>query len=346
MSLIPYNNTPRFATMFRVAGTKSFRLAAGKIFGEWGANAQNPSKSLLGCLTARKGYSFLQPDQSGAEALIVAHLTQPGRYRDLFKYNIKPHSFLALHIFGPSKPQWFDALPTAMGEFLKNTEPALLKALPGWSVLKDTIAASDSDSDRPYFCGKKTAHARSYCMRWKTFQEAMLKETQGTLVLTKTQAEHFLNTFDSLFPEIIEWQSEVALHARVKGELRNLFGFPRRCEQIFTDGYKRELVSWIPQSTVGCITHEGVLKLRRMREKEPRKYNQWSLLNQKHDSLLVEVPDCDIPDAAPIVTSLMAVDLKGRDGVEFKMKSELQVGKVWSKYDLANNPNGMKEYKV
>lgn len=340
----PSNNAPRFVCNFRVAGTKSFRLAAGKLFDEYGGNSQNPSKGLLSILTARPGCSFIQPDQAGAEALIVAHLTRPGNYRALFANGIKPHSFLALHIFGANKPAWFEGLPLPRDAYLSATDPAALAALPGWKELAARIAASDSEPDRPYYSGKRTAHARSYRMGWRTFQEAILKDTAGALVLSVPESKHYLSMFDTLFPEVIEWQGEVVLTAQSAGLLRNLFGFPRRCTQIFTHGYENELISWIPQSTVGCITHEGVRKFRRDREARPTMYRQWRLLNNKHDSLLLEVPDADIPDAAPYAKTLMAVDLVGRDGIQFKMKSDVQVGKVWAPEKMA--VGGMKEYKV
>ncbi len=241
----PANLVPRFVTLFRPAGTRSYRLAAGKFF-EWGGNGQNPCKPLLRCLGARRGCSFVQPDQAGAEALVVANLTRPGAYRALFKVGIKPHTFLALHIFGPSKPHWFNGLPCTATQYLETTDPLALSQLPGWWTLNQRIVDSDTtEPDRPYYSGKRTAHARSYKMGWKTFQLALLKDSHGTMVLTKPTAEKFLHTFDRLFPEIGEWQFEVIAMAKACGELRNLFGFPRHCGRIFTASYERELISWI-----------------------------------------------------------------------------------------------------
>lgn len=343
----PHNNTPRFVTSFRVAGTKSFRLAAGKLFGEFGGNGQNLPKPLAYCLAARPGYSFINTDQTSAEALVVGYLAAPGNYRELFIHGVKPHSLLALHIFGRTKPHWFHGLTTPMETFLATTKPSELVKLPGWDVLAERIALSDvNEVDRPYMCGKRTAHARSYKMGARTFQEAMLKDTQGTMVLSYKQAQNFLATFDALFPEVINWQQEVTMEARAAKKLTNLFGFPRECHQIFTDGYERELISWMPQSTVGCITHEGVLRFRKMKNAEPKKYNQWHLVSNKHDAILLEVPDCDLPDAAHVCKQLMVVDLIGRAGVAFQMRADLQHGKkcVPAK---KNNPNdiGLREYK-
>ena len=337
----PLNINPRFVGMVRPAGTKSFRLACGKLF-EFGSNAQNPCKPLLACLQARKGHSFVQPDQAGAEALVVAHLTRPGTYRALFHNKIKPHTFLALHIFGPIKQHWFTDLPTTREDFLSATDPALLAKLPGWIELNARIADSDSEPDRPYYSGKRTCHARSYKMGWKTFQLALLKDSHGTMVLDKLKAEGFLGMFDLRFDEIIEWQYEVPLIAKACGELRNLFDYPRRCDRIFTAGYERELISWIPQSTVGVITHKCVIATSKHIESTHRK---WNIINNKHDSALVEVPDEQVNDCARFMTKAMAVELKGRDGVEFVMRSDVQVGKNWAPYS-AKNPDGMRGYKI
>lgn len=341
----PHNKVPRAVTSFRLAGTKSFRLSAGQLFG-FGMNAQNPPKPLLECLIARPGYSFVQVDQAGAEALVVAHLTRPGAYRQLFQCGVKPHVFVAQHIFGRSKPQWFQGLDTPAEVFLKTTVPNELIGLPGWKQLDKTIKNSDeTEPDRPYYSGKRTCHARSYKMGWNTFRLAILKDTQGTMVLDKNTAEQFLLTFDRLFPEIVEWQEEVPKLAHAKGELRNLFGYPRRCDRIFTAGYDRELISWIPQSTVGCITHKAILSANRHIEFHHKK---WNIVSNKHDSAMLEVPDEEVNDAARMLTKFMAIDLVGRDGVEFTMKSDVKVGKNWANFNpkTLSNPEGMKEYTI
>lgn len=335
----PLNAVPRFTGAYRLAGTKSFRLGSGKLFGEFGSNTQNSAKQLLPCLVARPGFKFVQADQSGAEALIVANLAKPARYRELFDAGIKPHTFVALQIFGRRKPAWFgDKDPEV---FINTLSPTSLARLDGWGGVSKTIAASDGEPDKPYYCGKRTVHARSYRMRWRTFQLAILKDTGGTLVLTPAQAKAFLETFDKLFPEIAEWQLEVVTEARVKGVIHNLLGFPRRCNQIFNDAYERDIISWKPQSTVGCITHEGVIKIDNLRRE---KNLRWHLVSNKHDSMMWEVPAAEAEDCAVESQKALAVKLVGRDGVEFTMKSEVQIGENWAGWHAEKNPNGMKRF--
>ena len=320
-------------TGMKPAGTNSFRLASGQLFGRYGANLQNPDKEALDIYIAPPGHSFVQPDQSGAEALVVAHLTRPGKYRELFKVGIKPHTFVALHIFiAQYAAKW--PLDGQSPQFWKSLSPAELKAQPGWKALDKAI----KNSGIPYKVGKMTCHASSYRMRERTFQLQALKQSHGTMVLTLDECRLFLKFFAELFPEIIEWQDEIEFTVRSTRLLRNLFGFPRRFERPITDGYIREAISWVPQSTVGCITHRAIRKFNTIRPAHIR-----PAVNNKHDSFLTIVPDGEIVATAPLLTSCMAADLTGRDGVNFTMRSEVQAGKNWGGYDEHDNPLGMRE---
>lgn len=332
---------PRFVTTFKPAGTKSYRLSATKFLGRYGGNGQNPAPCVLRLLQARAGHKLVQPDQSGAEALIVANLAPAGRYRQLFEFKIKPHTFLALHLFAKDplyEEAWFkDTAPAEA--FLQADSPEKLASIPDWPVVRDRI----QDTYIPYYIGKRTAHARSYKMGWKTFQRSVLRDSEGRVALTAAQAKEFLETFDLLFPEIQVWQDEVIFLAHRERQLENLFGYPRRFERTFTSGYDREIVSWIPQSTVGCLTTEAIFKIEDYIDAHKKR---WNLLNQKHDSLLLEVPDADVLEAAKIsVEAIKSFELVGRDGVKFRMKSAVQIGDNWGKYGK-DNPGGMKEIQL
>lgn len=331
--------TPRFCTSFKVAGTKSYRLAASKLLGKYGGNAQNPPPCVKRQLRARRGRKFVQPDQSGAEALLVANLAPPGRYRSLFAHNVKPHTFLALHLFADQYPEWFvDAAP--YNHFLDAKEPSDLVKLPGWKLVDDRIKSTHD----PYYIGKRTAHARSYKMGWVTFQRSVLKDSEGKLVLSAADAKRFLSGFDHLFPEISVWQDETVFLARKNRVLYNLFNYPREFHRIFTPSYEREIISWIPQSTVGCLSTEAILVLEKYIADNSL---PWTLLNQKHDSILYEVPDADVEHAARrSVEAISSFELTGRDGVKFRMKSEVQVGSNWDEYHPTYNPEGMRKFKV
>jgi len=319
-------------TSLKVAGTGSFRLASGQFLGAYGANLQNPDKEALDIYIAPPGMSFVQCDQSGAEALIVAYLTRPGKYRELFSVGIKPHTFIALHIFCESLQNIWP-LAGKSPSYWKSLSPSELRQEPDWKPLDKAIKSSDKE----YKIGKMVCHASSYRMRERTFQLQTLKQSHGTLTLSLQECKVFLGFFASLFPEIIEWQDEIEFNIRAKRELRNLFGYPRRFERTITDSYIREGISWIPQSTVGCITHAAINRYNRERPS-----NTLPAINNKHDSFLALVLDNDISTTAKHMQECLAISLTGRDGMNFTMKSEAQAGKNWGKYSK-ENPQGMRD---
>lgn len=327
---------PRFVYQLVVTGTKSYRRSSRMFLGEYGGNGQNSADCVLDSMQARAGHSFVSPDQSGAEALIVANLAPEGRYIELFRNGVKPHTYLAGKLFGPRLPEW---KPLGIEAFLAAKSAAEISRLDCWSGLAYAIETSG----KPYKVSKMTIHARSYKMGWKTFQGNSLKQSEGKLVLSPQDCKYFLGGFDAEFPEILVWQDEVVWMAKRNRSLKNLFGYPRAFERIFTHSYEREIVSWIPQSTVGCLTTEAVFIVDDYIHQRNR---PWNILNEKHDSFLVEVPDADVEECARISSgAIKSFKLIGRHG-EFSMKSSTAVGKNWGKFDPVDNPLGMQEYRL
>lgn len=323
--------TPRFLTQCKQAGTRSFRLGSSHLF-DYGGNSQNNDKESIDIVEAPPGHKIVSADQAGAEALIVAYLAKPGRYRQLFIHGVKPHTYVALHLFidkfrgdHPRERYWLQP-------------PEVLRALPEWPALSSTIAASKFEYD----IGKRVGHASNYGMGPNTFRDNCLKESEGTLVLSFAQAALFLSTYKTLFPEIVEWQDEIEQTIKAHRLLRNLFGFPRRFERLLSDAYIREAISWIPQSTVGCITHLGIRATRRDMEAGDI---AGCVFNNKHDSFACLVPDAFVERVGRRMCAALCVTLTGRDGAQFRMKSELQVGQNFKKAG-PDNPGGMKELKI
>lgn len=279
-------------------------------------NSQNIGKDSLTCFVSRPGYSFVQADQSGAEALIVAYLSKPGRYRELFINGIKPHTYIAMHLFH-QQYNW------GVTEDMLSMSISELAHLPNWKSIDSLI----KKSGHPYDIGKRTAHARSYRMAWRTFLMSNLKQSKGTLVLSVKEAKAFLELFDKLFPEVINWQLEIEAIIKSTKTLHNLFGFPRTFYRKPTDSYVREAISWIPQSTVGCLTHKAYIETDDYITEHRR---DWTLLNNKHDSYLMEVPDAEILEAGKFMQRCLKHTFTGRDGVQFTMNSEVQAGKDWA----------------
>lgn len=314
----------RVVTLYKSAGTRSFRLAAAK-FDDYGMNLQNPDKHTMDMCVAPRGFVIVQADQSGAEALIVSELAKAGKYRALFDNGVKPHTYLAGRLF-PQIFQWIEELRAL---YFSGDITGFVNH-PAWPILHKAIKKSGN----PYDIGKRTAHGSSYRMGPITFRDANLKQSYGKLRLTIAECRLFLDMFKELFPEIVEWQNEIELTIRATRKLTNLFGYERAFERTITESYIREGISWIPQSTVGCITHHGIRAARR---------EHLSVCSNKHDSYAVICKEDEAKVVAQFMRQSMSIVLPGRDR-QFTMKSETQVGKNWAPCS-ETNPEGMAETK-
>lgn len=303
----------RYPCTLKITGTKTYRLASAKFF-EMGGNAQNFKKDDLDIFESPRGYSFVQVDQAGAEARIFAYETEPGRFRELFDNGVKPHTYMALHLdidgFRGDQPRERYWCKSA-------TE---LKQLPEWKDLSKRV----SGHKEMYFLGKKTIHASNYCMRENTFRSSVLKETHGRLVLTYRQAKEMLNMYGYLFPENIALQERIKTQMSTHLYMENLFGDRRAFCQKVDEGYLRDAISWLFQSTVGCITHQAYIQLQDYIEDERR---DWHLVNNKHDSYIAIVPDEEVPEAIKVMSKYMACDLRSTRGEDYQMLVEASVGK-------------------
>lgn len=337
---------PRDTSQFIISGTETFRLGSKKIlsskkdtpYNNFGGNRQNIEKKMRVVWEADKGYKLCQVDQSGAEALIVAYLCAPLKYRSLFQNGIKPHTYLALKLFPDIWKQEFDS--NVVDECLMLTIPALAKH-PQWKQLAELIKSSDdwAPSKRYYHFAKKTIHASSYGMKENTFRTSMLKESEGTIVLPHNEAKRFLLTFHKEFPEILEWHWRILKQAKATNQLRNLFNYPYNITDYVNENDYKDLIAWIPQSTVACITRQAYVKLYNYASINSK---DWHILNDCHDSYLAEAPEDEIPELVKVMKEFIEVELiSPLDGSKFKMKSEAAVGYNWASYDKEKNPEGL-----
>lgn len=326
----------RFVSSYKLGGTKPFRVGCSKLFGDYGGNATNCDKDTLSIFTAGAGKCFVQADQSGADALVVAYLAPPGRYRRLFERGIKPHTYIAMMIFGSQM--------TAIWPFVEDLDWYLSASIddladhPSWPALDKVIKNSKDE----YFIGKKTGHSFNYEGGPRTLQMSILKDSGGKLNLSHDAVKRFHATVGAIFPEIKIWQEEVKASIRSGRVLHNLLGYPRRFEQTIVDGYLRDGLSWVPASTVACITRAAVIETQRCIEDQHR---DWDIVNDKHDSYLVECPDDESVrlQVKSLMQSHLAREMVGRDGVRFTMRSEAKWGTNWSDQD-ETNPNGMRSF--
>ncbi len=296
----------------------------------YGGNLQNIDKEKLGeIFIPDEGKIFLKVDQSGADALIVAYLCRNAKYRSLFLNGIKPHTYMAMHLFAP---YWSKQIHLPNIDHMLSSPIIELNKLETWKDLSKLI----KDDKEKYYVGKKTIHSASYGVKAPTLQMSILLDTNGTLSPTLKECRDWLGTFHDTFPEIQEWHAEIRDTLLKTRKLNNLFGYPRRFHQppgdeLFKSGY-----AFIPQSTVAIITHKCITNLQKYIEEN--KLDIDILLNE-HDGVLVQCPNnkLELGHIASLLKMCMNQTLTNFKGESFTMKSELSIGK---------NLKEMEEYKT
>ena len=353
-SFVPHHlfDLPRDTSQMIIAGPKTHRRASRKVLSNkkerelnnWGGNRQNIDKPMRKIHIADKGYKLINEDQSGADALIVAHLAKRGRYRELFENGIKPHAYLALMNYPTELAKHFNA------DYIRTAILAPIAELPTltfWGDLNKLIKSTDDwePTKRFYYFGKKTGHAGNYGMKaWKLLT-TICEETQGEIVLPTKEAERWLDNYHTkLFPEIEgSFQARVQDSVKRTKTLRNLFNWPLNITEkiLESSDFWNKMYAWQAQSTVAAITLQAYVNLQEYIE-----YNDkdWHILQETHDSITFQAPEKEAEEAARILKNFIEIELISPvDGIKFRMKSEAQWGYNWSNYHKDKNPEGLRE---
>lgn len=319
-----------FTSSFKPAGTKSGRLASSKFLGAFGSNGQNISDHMRRLFIPRPGYRFVQNDLEGAEAVAVALYVTEGHFRELVRRKIKVHNFVCVKIF----PNLFEKFFTRAE--INALTPQSFHESPHYKPVISHCKSLKTE----YALAKRTVHGSNYSMGWKTFQENILKETAGRVVLPAAECKRLLSAYFDLFPEVKVFQATFDKHAQEFTEFSNLFGWSVRCIQRYTTAVGRTCISWGPQSTVGIATIVAAQRFQTHIEKLSR---NWNLLNCVHDSLLAEGPAEEAEELAKVLADCMTFTFTSPiDGWTCTIGVEKSIGDNWSKYDPEENPNGMK----
>lgn len=321
----------RATTGWKLAGTSTFRLSSAALLKKWGTNLQNPSKGTIQIYKADEGKEFVQVDQAGAEALIVAYLTIHKGFRDLFLEGIKSHNYVALHLFTDYWKQFFPEVDDWLG-----LPPKVLKQQPNWKAFLKKIKSEDLK----YYMAKKTCHSSNYDIHPPAFALSILKDSGGKIALSSKESERMLETYHGLFPEIRRWHIVTQSNLYKSRTLYNLFGHPRYFNGNLNHDTWQEAYAFVPQSTVGTITNYAFVQTHNFIVEHNL---PWDLLNNKHDSLLVQVPKGEGWNAAKVIRGFLEQKLVSPRGEVFYMKSEASVGTNWGKYDKILNPEGLQE---
>ena len=323
-------NTPRNTTQYSLGRTSTFRAASSALFkAPWfdgfGTNLQNIEASMRAIYIPDDGYELAQADQSGAEALIVAYLCKPAKYRDLFLNKVNPHCFLALHMF---HEKWRMNSEFDIDGILK-LEPKTIAQHGQYKEIFKYIKSSDEwpSNARYYYFSKQANHSANYGIRWPAFQMNILEKSGGKVALSKKDSEYILSFYRTMYPEIPAWNYETMKCVSKTRTLFNLFGHPRYFHGVQNDAFFREAYAFVPQSTVGEITHIAFRDMQQYIEKEKK---DWHLLANTHDSYLLEYPPAEREECHIKMKEYLEQWLTSPSGDKFQMRSEIKYGNNWA----------------
>lgn len=360
-----------------IGGPKTFRLGSRKILKTYGGNCQNIEKGArevyisdgweakdvpkllyfqdtndLSVFTEEELNRikiFVQTDEDGADARIVAYECENGNYRKLFIHGIKSHVYVGMHLFQPVwKKKMRDItgdVPFDLDEVIK-TPIQSLKSAPFWKELNGLIKESDdwSISERYYYLAKQTCHSANYDIQAPTFRMNILEKSGGKIIISNDEAERFLIVYRSLFPEIPERNHRVKRQGEMTGMLYNMFGHPYTITSYNrTESTYKEWYSWSPQSTVGVIINVAISCMQEFIEAERR---NWDVLINGHDSMVSQVCLKDYIEGATKSREFVEQQFTSPiDGAVFNMKSETKVGFNWAPFHKDKNKLGLREIR-
>ena len=102
---------------------------------------------------------------------------------------------------------------------------------------------------------------------------------------TEAKAREDLNKYKSSYPNLELWWKTVEAQLRYNRTLKNLFGRKRTFFGHWSDELLRTAIAYVPQSTVGDLLNYGIIR------SYPNLPNEWDMLAQNHDSILIQVPE-------------------------------------------------------
>lgn len=271
-----------------------------------------------------------QVDQAGAEALIVAYLVAPRKFRSLFLNKIKPHVYVAMRLY---QDYWASELGLAnINEYLSSPIKDL-KTLKYWKQLETMI----KNDEIRYYLGKKICHSSNYGIKGPTLQMNILLDTEGKLVLSLKECKIFLDTYlNDLFCEIPEWHRDIENELNKGRVLKNLFGDVRRFHGPWGYDLFKQAYAFKPQSTVGCITNDAICEIQE--ELDAGMHEEWGLdlLQNGHDSCLFQFYPEHEQAVCKRISMSMQPELTGTRGEKFNMRTECQTGWNWGPRSVYN----------
>lgn len=197
-----------------------------------------------------------------------------------------------------------------------------------WKKFCDGIIAHGQDSYRQL--SKKGGHGTNYYGTPRTMAKHL--HTNAKLI------EGFQHNYFTAFPAIPLWHNYVIKQIKETGTLTTLFG---RRRMFFGRGNDasthRKAIAYDPQSCTGEQIDRGLYQVWKA-------FPQVQLLNQVHDSILLQVPFREVPEIVPAILDIMKVEIELKGGRKFHVPLDAAGGWNWG-YQSEDNPYGISGWR-
>ena len=165
--------------------------------------------------------------------------------------------------------------------------------------------------------GKKLVHAANYGIGARTFGTHIGK--------SQVEAQQLLNQYYAMYPCIKLWHREVAERLRKSRTLRTPLGRRRNFFGRWSPELLRQAINYVPQATVGDLLNYGLIRAWNALPQD------WEILMQVHDSVLMQVPiETDPMHLFKFITHFFEGHLDiGREHVVIPI--DIKIGPSWDR---------------
>jgi DNA polymerase I-like protein with 3'-5' exonuclease and polymerase domains len=235
---------------------------------------------------------FLEVDLSQGESRIVRVLTKDPRMIALAR----------------SKPWEYDDH--------KTTASIVYKKLP------DQITRDERQ------IGKKVGHASNYGQRGKTFSDALLKETEGKVVIPPDECQRMIDIYLGANQPILDWQARTRDEVVAKGWIEDSWGhrLTFKYEPASDDLYRRAYAARPQGDLAKLLLQFGLKPLYAAIRRE-----RWrAAINATvHDSLLVSCADAETGWAVYDLLCRTLQQERDYYGIALAIPIEAKIGRTW-----------------
>lgn len=308
---IPVSPQGRVHTSYNITGATMQRQAKGLVvddedsyrsFGRWSSsksiilpygsgNLQNIPYAARKMYAAPDGYVFVQADYMQAEAVVVAYCINDQPMIQLFKES-----------FGLRKAERKE----------RNLDIHKLTAAINFRIPIANVTPEQRQ------VGKTIRHATNY--------SAGPGVLAAKLGCTLPQAKQLLSNFHNGCPQLRMWHQWIQQELRKTRTLINLLGRKHKFLERWGDNLFRSAYSFIPQSTVGDMLNQALVRL----------YNTYgdelTISLQLHDAIYVIVKEDLVDWACSVLRQCMLMPLEV-NGYKFYVDIDFSKGKTWGELE-------------